>query len=110
MAPDRVICIARCVTYGQHIMGVTQCQDDDVLHARLFSLISRVDELRKEEKLLQEHILLLRREKAQREQKDSGGFEQIRRKELDLAEVRNCMCYSWTLLRYRTACVILDKV
>lgn len=53
--------------------------------------MSRVDDLRKEEKSLQESILLLRTEKAQLEQRDFN-FEEIRRKELDLAEVQNSMC------------------
>lgn len=52
-----------------------------------YSLQSVVEDLRREEMVLQEHITLLRRDKVELEQIDSK-LEEIRKKETNVTEVR----------------------
>lgn len=54
-------------------------------------VLARIKELKTEETALEEHVTLLRREKMQLEQNDSQ-LEEIRRKEMDLAEVHINIC------------------
>lgn len=76
---------------GLHVAGSKGSHNNQGSELRCFlfdSLLScRVEDLKMEELKLQEHIVLLRREKAQLEQGDSQ-FEEIRKKEVELAEVR----------------------